>query len=242
MVKRKTQGCVADLGIFPVFNPMPEDDLKALAAAITIEYIVKGTTIIRHMDKSTDFYLLFEGKLLANQYSMNGREISYRRLNPGVSFGELAAIDGAMRSVTITTLTDVKIGRITAEGFHAQLKTSPSFSLALLKDMASRVRDLSNRIFSLTAVTVPFRIDAELLKMAIESGVHNNTAIITPVPNHSELAASVSAQREAVTREITRLVADGLIAKHTDSLEVLDVDKLIERVEAGGGENLADAE
>ncbi len=239
MTKAKTTPLIDDLRAFPLFRTVPEKDIKLFFDALRFHTFEKGELIIQQMDNSTDFYLLFNGTLLVNQYSSAGREVSYRHLVAGQYFGELAALDGAARSVSIMAMMTASVGCITASKLSQRLESSPALCLTLLTDMAARVRDLSNRLFTLTTVTVPYRIDAELLRIAINSGIDNNQAIISPIPNHSELAALVGAQREAVTREITRLVDAGLIIKQPNNFILPDIKKLVERVETGSGESIS---
>lgn len=228
------------LHTFPFFETVPEKDVQLFRDALKFQTYEKGELIIQHLDHSSDFYILFEGTLLVNQYSSAGREVSYRHLVVGQYFGELAAIDGQPRSVSIMAMTRATVGKISPVIFRKLLAASPALSHAMLRDMASRVRDLSSRLFTTTTVTVPFRIDAEILKLAIAAGIENNQATIEPLPNHAELAALVGAQREAVTREIGRLANAKLVIKKTHALIVQNVEKLIERVEMGSGENLLD--
>ncbi len=227
------------LNIFHLFQDIPEIDRRLLFDHLKFSGYEKGEIIIHHMDSSTDFYLLFAGTLLVHQYSAAGREVSYRQLIAGNYFGELAALDSAPRSVSIMAITPATVGCISAEKFHSVLKASPALCRNLLGDMAARVRDLSGRLFTLTTVTVPFRIDAEILKLAIAAGIQDNQATISPMPNHSEIASLIGAQREAVTREISRLADAGLIIKQPKNIIVKDVCKLIERIENGGGDNLS---
>lgn len=225
-----------DLRRFGLFGSLPAADLTVLDGSLRVRDYARGEMVVRHLDTGSDVYVLFDGQLLANQFSASGREISYRRIVAGNYFGELAAVDGLARSVNIVALTEAKVGMVPGSVFRGLLDTSPALARALLADMATRVRDLSNRLFETSAVTVPFRVDAEIIRLAMAAGVEANRATIALPPTHAELAALVGGQREAVTREIGKLIDAGLVDKRGRSLIVLDVDGVIERVEDGGGE------
>lgn len=225
-----------DLRRFGLFAGLPADDLAVLDAALRIRDYARGEIVVRHLDTGADVFVVFAGQLLANQFSAAGREISYRRILAGSYFGELAAVDGLARSVNIVALTEARVGMIPAPVFARLLDASPPLARALLAGMAARIRDLSNRLFETSAVTVPFRVDAEIIRLAMAAGVAANRATIAAPPTHAELAALVGGQREAVTREIGRLIDAGLVAKRGRALDVLDIDRMIERVEDGGGE------
>ncbi|MGI4878997.1 MAG: Crp/Fnr family transcriptional regulator [Janthinobacterium lividum] len=226
---------VEDLRACVILQGLPPADLDRVRAAVRARGYVRGETVIEHQDTGGDVFLLFSGQLLANRYSAAGREISYRRILAGSYFGELAAFDGQPRSVNVVALSEARVGCIPARTFRDLIDTSPSFAGALLADMASRVRELSNRLFEASAVTVPGRVDAELIRLAIAAGVDGNRAVIAQAPTHAEFAALIGGQRETVTRALGRLADLGIVVKRGRDLVIADVEALIERVEEVGG-------
>ncbi len=62
-----------------------------------------------------------------------------------------------------------------------------------------------------------------------------NAAIISPAPTQTEIANLVSTHREAVLRELNKLVKSELIMRQGHDLHVLDVAKLTEMVNAARG-------
>jgi predicted transcriptional regulator len=59
---------------------------------------------------------------------------------------------------------------------------------------------------------------------------------IVPAPTHAEIANRVGTHREAVTRELNRLLQIGIIERRRDSLLVKDVDRLAQMVHDATGE------
>jgi CRP/FNR family cyclic AMP-dependent transcriptional regulator len=117
-----------------------------------------------------------------------GREVGYRRILPGSYFGEISAIDGLPRSVNIVALEDARLARLPHRLVQRLFDESPRFMRALLEDMASLTRALTDRLFELTAVSVACRVDIELLRMASAAGGDGLEAVIHPCPTHAELA------------------------------------------------------
>jgi predicted transcriptional regulator len=50
----------------------------------------------------------------------------------------------------------------------------------------------------------------------------SNKGVIFPAPQHSEMANLLSTHREAVNRELNKLVREGLIAKNGHKLNILE--------------------
>jgi hypothetical protein len=79
------------------------------------------------------------------------------------------------------------------------------------------------------------RVHAEILRLARQSGVVKNRASIEPAPKHAEIAAQVSTYREQVTRELSRMVKQGLLSRAGRALVVPDVSQLESLVSAVRG-------
>jgi CRP/FNR family transcriptional regulator, cyclic AMP receptor protein len=117
--------------------------------------------------------------------------------------------------------------------FMSLIAKQPDFSLALMQQIAANIRMLTARIFEFSTLTVNNRIHAELLRLVESPDSENakvrltgNVAIISPAPTHAALAARISTQREAVTRELNRLSRLDLVRRSGTSLVVADVARL----------------
>ena len=219
-----------------LFRHMAREDVNALAGSVETLRYGKGEMILQRRDQDGGIYLLLEGVLLANQYARSGREVGYRRIEPGGYFGEISAIDGLPRSVNVVALEDARLARLPQALVRRLFDDSPRFMRALLEDMAALTRALTDRLFELTAVSVACRVDIELLRMATAAGGDGRTAVIHPCPTHAELAALLGSQREPVTRELNRLASLNIVRQTGRTLHVLDLPALADEVERIGGE------
>ena len=59
----------------------------------------------------------------------------------------------------------------------------------------------------------------------------DNTAVIAPIPVHSDIASRVSTTRETVARVFSDLTKQGLIKRGKNELVVLDLERLEKLVE-----------
>lgn len=214
-----------------LFAGMALPDLQRVAARIRTQSYDRGESVIEYLSSTSDVFLLLEGRLLANRFSASGTEVGYGRMAPVCYFGELAAFDGAPRSVNIVALTQARLGRIPAADFKAMTAASSSMANALMIDMANRIRDLSNRLYESSAVSVAGRLEAELTRMAVAQGISGDGGIIENMPTHAELATVIGGQRETITRALGRLVDLGIVTKQGRKLVILDFDALMARTD-----------
>ncbi len=209
-----------------IFAGVPPDELEKLAKNVRWKRYREDQQIISHLDNSTDVFLVIEGTVRVFIYSASGKEITFRDFAAGQSFGELAAIDGLPRSATVTSLTDSLIASMSAELFREILRIYPGVAATLVKELAGIVRAMTQRVFEFSALAVGNRVHTELLRLARDHMIDDNTALIRPAPTHAEIASRISTHREAVTRELSQLSHDGLVERQPGALFVRDVERL----------------
>jgi CRP-like cAMP-binding protein len=188
--------------------------------------------IVSHLDETNDLHFIISGRVRANVYSPNGRDVTFRDLDPGDMFGELAAIDPAPRSANCVALVPTTIATLRASEFHQVMRDHPAVATATLKRLVRLVRSLSDRVYEFSAFAVRNRIHAELLRLARDHMRGDNQATIDPAPTHAEIASRISTHREAVTRELNELARQGIVARDGHALVVRDVKRLARLVEA----------
>lgn len=215
---------IARIGLF---SGLSDAELAALGKKVRVRRYAVGEAIIEYGATDSEVFLLFEGQLLAKRFSMAGQEFGYRRLPQFSYFGELAALDGSPRSVSIIAASDARVGSISGRDFRSMLDEWPALAQALLVDLARRVRELSDRLFEVSTVSVPGRVAAEVTRLALAAGITSDGGVVADMPTHAELAALVGGQRETVTRALNRLVDAGIVVRQGRSLIIRNFEALL---------------
>jgi CRP-like cAMP-binding protein len=156
-------------------------------------------------------------------FSEDGRTVAYRDIEPGNIFGELAAIDGRVRSATVVALEAVRVARLAEAAFRELVSGRPTFTWALLTYLSGQVRRLTDRVYEFSTLVVRKRLIRELLRLAGAAEQAGGEASITPAPTHFDLAAKISTHREAVSREMSALAKRKIIEKRGGSLVLRDL-------------------
>lgn len=210
------------LAFFKLLDHDQQQAFDRLAHTITVE---KNDVIISHESVSTDVFFVKKGEFEVSIYSEKGRTVFYRTIGPGGVFGELAAIDGAPRTATVSAQSEGSLARLSGADFKRMLECSPEAAMWLIERHTESIRTLTARLFEQIAHDVNTRILGELVRMA-KPVVKDNEARIFPAPTHMKLATAVGTTREAVTRELGDLVKKGLIARGRKEICVLDFEGL----------------
>lgn len=182
----------------------------------------QGEIIIHESDEEDRVLFLLSGRIRATTFSMKGREVRHSELDAGVFVGELAALTGAPRSVSITAVEPCKFAVLTKVEFFELLRSEPEIGIWLLQDLANRLQERTEDLSSLVAQTTPQRIRAELLRLARRSSAPNDELTISPVPNLTEFARRLNTDRENVSREISALKRIGVISKDKSHIRILN--------------------
>ena len=219
------------LEMIAVLAGMDAGQRVLLSADCRWRTVAHGAEVISAEAGSTDVHLVAAGRVRVTFYSPSGREVAFRELGAGASFGELAAIDGQARSACVVALDEAIIGTISRDRFWRLLRDSPEVTANVMRNLAALVRDLSARIVDTTTLTVPQRVRAEIVRLARATGTNGTSALIIRSPTHAELANQIGATREAVSRELSRMTGGGLVERCGRDLLVHDVASLQASIE-----------
>ena len=219
-----------------IFKDVSRDARQALVTRCTWTSYDANQQIVGHLDTSKQVFFLVDGKARAIIYSVTGKQVTFREIEAGGMFGEIAAIDGKPRSASVETLTPCLVASMSSTVLWDVLREYPPVMTAALKYFTGQVRTLTERVFEFSTLAVKNRIHAELLRMARDHPGEDETVILSPTPTHAEIASRISTHREAVTRELNRLVEIGLIERRKSKLIILDVTRLARLVHEVIGE------
>ena len=219
-----------------LFERLSRRDLEALGKRCQWWHYAVNQEIVGQQDETNDVYFIVSGEVRVTVFSLTGKEVAFRDMRAGQSFGELAAIDDKPRSANVVALADSLIASMPAKVFWDMLHNHPEVAAAVLRHLTRLVRRLSERVFEVSALAVRNRIHAELLRLARRNMRDDNTARISPAPTHADIASRVSTHREAVTREYNALTRAGLVERQSGALIIRDVAALARMVEEILGE------
>ena len=239
---------LANLQHVSIFRGAARSTLDRVANICRWQTYVPGNVILFYQDNSTDVFFILQGRVRASIYAPDGKVMLFTDIGRGEIFGEIAALDGGPRSASIEALEPTLVAAMGAAEFEGILRDDAEVALATLRLLTGRVRRLSDRAYEFRALAVQNRIHAELLRLSKAAGAGqgrgqsqgkgqgDTEAVLSPAPTLAEIADRVSTHREAVSRELSRLGALGLIGREGGDLRILDVRRLAKLVREARGE------
>jgi CRP-like cAMP-binding protein len=125
----------------PLFHGLSEKELKTLADNFTQRTFREGTELTAEGQGGVGFFVIESGNAIV---TVDGKERA--TLGPGDYFGEIALIDGGLRTATITAVSDGTSYGLTPWQFRPLVETNASIAWPLLEAMAKRTRALETQL------------------------------------------------------------------------------------------------
>jgi CRP/FNR family transcriptional regulator, cyclic AMP receptor protein len=210
---------------------LSDEILAEIAQAAQFKRYRRGQTIMTRETRERDLCLISAGRVRVIMLAPSGREVHFRDILAGGVFGEISALDGRPRCATVLAQEDTVVARLAPEALGPLLQRHWPMCERLLRGLAGALRDLTDRVYELSALSVQQRLIAELLRQAAPTLDGDALAWIQPAPRHIDLAATIGTSREQVSRELAALAREGLVQRESERLCLNDVCGLSDRLE-----------
>jgi CRP/FNR family cyclic AMP-dependent transcriptional regulator len=120
--------------------------------------------------------------------------------------GDLAAMHGRPRTATVSALADVQVVRLASVRFVSVLHERPGIAVAMVKQMAGRLREAEAARVDFATLGVDQRVAAYLRRLADQHGVPGRDGVVISMPlTQQDIANRVGASRRAVARSMALL-------------------------------------
>jgi CRP/FNR family transcriptional regulator, cyclic AMP receptor protein len=201
-VLRKTQ----------LFANLTEREMRALCAHVNKRHFGRGEMLFNEGDACSGLFLVASGKIRIFKLSPAGREQVLAVERPGSSFAELPVFDGGDYPASASALEDAEVLFISRKDFQNFCREHPEVALKVIAVVGSRLRRLIGIIEDLSFTTVRHRLIALLLRLAQASGTASKEGVrVELTKTHQDLAAELGTVRELVSRNLSRLQAEGFL-------------------------------
>jgi len=196
----------------PLFANLTEGEMRALAARVSRKQFPKGALLFGEGDPCAGLFLVASGKVRIFKISAAGREQVLAVEGPGSSFAELPVFDGGNYPAAAAAQEDAEVLFISRQDFQNFCREHPEVALKVLAVVGSRLRRLVGIIEQLSFTTVRQRLISLILRLAQTQGTPSKQGVQVELPvTHQDLAAELGTVRELVSRNLSRLQAEGFL-------------------------------
>ena len=213
----------------PLLSDLSDEEILRVKSHIRIRQYAKREVVLQKGAPGDSLLFLLTGSLQVIDITEDGRAIGLRLLQPGDFFGEIAVINGSMRSASVVALTPVLVALLPRAVALHLFSHSPSVANQMLRFLAEKVQRDSEFRALLSIHNTSRRIFTflDLLKEKKEGGVH----VVENLPTHQDIANMINTSRETVTRALLVLVQQGIVEKGAHRLVIVKPEALQKLIE-----------
>lgn len=203
----------------PLFSGLTAEQYDELAMIITLQDYRRGQSIFAEGDPGTGFYLVMEGLVKIYKLSMEGKEQILHIFGPGEPFAEAAVFIGSTFPAHALALEKSRALFIPRRAFIELIQTNPALAMNMLAALSMRLKKFAHLIEDLSLKEVPGRVAAHILYLSTQQGDSDTVKLNI---GKAQLASLLGTIPETLSRILTKLSKQGLIASEGPQITILD--------------------
>jgi CRP/FNR family transcriptional regulator len=209
----------------PLFAELEEGELERFSRVAVPRAFPANTRVFHEGDQSDACYIVRSGSFRVTREHSDGRAITLANLGPGDIFGELAMLDGEVRSASVEATGDGELLALPANDVRGLLARNPEITVKLVAALVRRLRAANERISRQSFQTVPSRVAGVLLQLVAEEEPGPGAGVTIRM-NQADLAQLAGTSRESVSRFLADLERAGVVRSGRGRVTVLEPAKL----------------
>lgn len=210
----------------PIFSSLKENQLQRIAEYCVTKHYTKDQLILVEEETGKILFIIYKGRVKVTRTSDDGREVILSILESGDIFGEMSLLDGKARSASVIAIENSELLLLRRGDFLQILEDFPQIAIALLKELAGRIRKSDTQIKSLSLQDAMGRVASTLILLADEIGkARESGVIISRIPLQQDLANMAGTSRETISRVFKAMENEGFIKREGRKLYIEDYRK-----------------
>ncbi len=128
----------------PLFETLDSKEAAELFLLFTVRSIPQGMALFHRDDPGDAMFFIERGRIRISVKDTDGHDTVLAEMGRGDFFGEMAMLDGQMRSADATAVEETKLAVLAREDFRSFVRKKPEIALGLLTAMTHRLRRTDN--------------------------------------------------------------------------------------------------
>jgi uncharacterized membrane protein len=143
----------------PLFDDLSPEDVGALAEHLRCWRFEPGKAICKKGEPGDSMYLVAEGVVSIYLPGEAGAKVLLKEVTVGQYFGELSLFDEKPRSATAEARTACEVLELERDALNEHIKRRPRIAIALLSELADRLRETNALLSQRAAKDVNKELD-----------------------------------------------------------------------------------
>ncbi len=200
-----------------------EQDRDALLALGTTRRVAGGLPLIVEGDTGGCVYIVLSGFVKVVSDLPSGHQVVLVIRSKGEIIGELAALDGGLRSSSVLAAGRVVVRSIDSRRFRDFLQEHPPIADAVHRSVMAKLRTATRHAVAVSSASVLARLARTIELLADGYGRPDGAGVVLDLPvTQADLASLIGASDKGVRRSIRTLAGAGAIRNGYRHIEVCD--------------------
>ena len=214
----------------PLFAGLEADDIDRLVDYARVDHYTKGVVVFNSGDPGSGLFAVVSGAVKISGQTSEGKEIIHNVIHPGEVFGEIALLDGRMRTANAIAMVESDILVLDRRDFIPFLKLNPEIGLTLLSVLCDRLRRTSDDVEDVLFLDFSGRLAKTVLRLSTPDQTGKRRVRAT----QKEMGQMIGLSRESTNKQLQAWVRNkwisvekgGLIVKNSAALEKFAMENL----------------
>lgn len=187
--------------------------LKSIAQTRTLE---AGETLFVQGDMGKSLFILDQGSVEISTVNLAGKKLTLNIMRPPDAFGEIAALDGGVRTATAVALEATRLFQVDRVDISRIVLDHPDIAHEFILVLCGRLRWTSQQVEDLGLQDIERRLAHRLLILDEKFSGGNGRIDLS----QSEIADFLGATRESVNKTFTAWTDQGIIRVARGSVHI----------------------
>jgi CRP-like cAMP-binding protein len=204
-----------------LLHSLTRDELNELLRDAREHKAKKGETLLSQGDNGDFLVILLEGQARVTLFTANGREIVLAYASAGSVLGEIALLDGGVRTASVIAMEKLRYVTLARGAFERVIASNHGIALRIMRELSQRLRLANQTIETDRAYGAAPRLARFLLRLLAEG---SEDGVITL--SQTELAMFAGISRENINRQLSLWAQAGIVSTEQGRIRVLESELL----------------
>jgi CRP/FNR family transcriptional regulator, cyclic AMP receptor protein len=210
-----------------LFSVLNQAERERLVDYVTERQFRKGDPLLERGRPGSNMMILVTGRARVTATSAEGREVTLMILEPGMTLGELALLDGKPRSADVVAMSACLVLLLERRDFLPLLTQNPDLSLRLMGVLCDRLRTTSLALEEVALTDIPTRLASLLLKLSTRYGLDGGQGRRIQLRlSQGDMSSLIAATRESVNKQLRSWRGQGILDEEDGHIIVKQPDVL----------------
>jgi len=208
-----------------IFRGLSPSDMHEIERMTTMTSARKGRVLFTPDSQGEVLFILKKGRVQLSRSAEDGRKLVTAILEAGSVFGEMPMLSQRMAGSTAEVVEDSMLCVMSRNDVERLIASNPRVALNVVHLLATRNAELEERLERQAFQSVHERLAAILLRLAGDGSEIEDVS-------HQQIAESIGASRETVTRALGDFRSQGFIELGRSHISIKDRDGLVDLAQA----------